>query len=228
MIVNRYNYVSLKRQQTNGSRLYESPDGDKLPSVTTILDQTKSEESKKALQEWRNRVGTQQAQIITTEAAGRGTRMHKYLEDYVKNDQLSEAGSNPYSQQSRKMAQIIIDEGLVNVKEFWGLEVPTYFPGLYAGTTDCVGIWQDQPAIIDFKQTNRPKKKEWIEDYFCQLVAYALAHNEVHKTDIRTGVILMCSQNFEFQHWVIEDKEFEYYTEKWLDRVAKFYSISDK
>jgi len=228
MIVNRYNYISLKRQQSNGSRLYESPSGEKLPSVTTILDRTKSEESRQALQEWRQRVGVQRAQEITTEAAGRGTRMHKYLEDYVKNDVLTEAGTNPYSQQSRKMAEIIINQGLVNVKEFWGLEVPTYYPGLYAGTTDCVGVWQDQPAIIDFKQTNKPKKKEWIEDYFCQLVAYALAHNEVHGTDIKTGVILMCSQNFEFQHWVIENQEFEHYTEQWLDRVAKFYSISDK
>lgn len=228
MIVNRYNYTSLKRQQANGSRLYETPEGEKVPSVTTILDQTKSEESRQALQEWRRRVGPQRAQEITTEAASRGTRMHKYLEDYVKTDQLSEAGTNPYSQQSRKMAQVIIDQGLVNVNEFWGLEVPTYYPGLYAGTTDCAGVWQGKPAIMDFKQTNRPKKKEWIDDYFCQLVAYALAHNEVHKTDIRTGVILMCSQNFEFQHWVIEEKEFDQYTDKWLERVAKFYRISDK
>lgn len=228
MIVHRYNYTKLTRQQTNGSRVYETPEGDKVPSVTTILDQTKSEESRRALQEWRQRVGAQRAQEITTEAAGRGTRMHKYLEDYVKNDVLTEAGTNPYSQQSRKMAEVIIDQGLINVNEFWGLEVPTYFPGLYAGTTDCVGVWQNQPAIIDFKQTNKPKRKEWIDDYFCQLVAYALAHNEVHKTDIRTGVILMCSQNFEFQHWVITESEFEHYTEKWLDRVAKFYRISDK
>lgn len=228
MIINRYNYINLRKQQDNGLRLYESPDGDKLPSVTSILDQTKSEESRQALKEWRNRVGHKQAQMITTEAAGRGTRMHKYLEDFVKNDKLSEAGTNPYSQQSRKMAEVIIDQGLVNVTEFWGLEVPTYFPGLYAGTTDCVGLWQGRPAIIDFKQTNRPKKKEWIQDYFCQLVAYALAHNEVHKTDIKTGVILMCSQNFEFQNWVIEEQEFEHYTEQWLERVAKFYSISDK
>lgn len=228
MIVHRYNYTKLTRQQTNGSRVYETPEGEKVPSVTTILDQTKSEESRRALQEWRQRVGVQRAQEITTEAAGRGTRMHKYLEDYVKNDVLTEAGTNPYSQQSRKMAEVIINQGLINVNEFWGLEVPTYFPGLYAGTTDCVGVWQNQPAIIDFKQTNKPKRKEWIDDYFCQLVAYALAHNEVHKTDIRTGVILMCSQNFEFQHWVITEAEFEHYTEKWLDRVAKFYRISDK
>jgi hypothetical protein len=228
MIVNKFNYVKLKRIQENGSRVYETPDQEKLPSVTTILDSTKSEESRQALREWRQRVGAQRAQEITTEAASRGTRMHKYLEDYVKTGILSPAGTNPYSQQSRRMAEVVIADGLKNVDEFWGLEVPIYYPGLYAGTTDCAGVWQGQPAILDFKQTNRPKKKEWIEDYFCQLVAYALAHNEVHKTNIQTGVVLMCSQNFEFQHWVINEKEFEHYTEKWLDRVAKFYRISDK
>jgi genome maintenance exonuclease 1 len=228
MIIQRYNYRPLSRETSNGQRLYQTPDGEKLPSVTTILDRTKSEESRQALKEWKQRVGVKRAQEITTEAASRGTRMHKYLEDYVKNNKLSEPGSNPYSQQSRRMAEIVIADGLKNVDEFWGLEVPIYYPGLYAGTTDCAGVWQGQPAIIDFKQTNKPKKKEWIEDYFCQLVAYSLAHNEVYQTNIRTGVILMCSQNFEFQHWVIEGQEFDLYTEKWLDRVAKFYRISDK
>ncbi len=228
MITTRYHYQPLPRQQVNGSRLYQSPDNSLLPSVTTILDATKSSESRRALQEWRNRVGHKKAQDITTEAAGRGTRMHKFLEDYVKNDFLKESGTNPYSQQSRTMAEKIIELGLVNVNEFWGLEVPLYFPGLYAGTTDCAGLWKGQPAIIDFKQTNKPKKKEWIDDYFCQLVAYALAHNEVYKTEIKTGVVLMCSQNLEFQHWVIEGDEFEFYTNQWLDRVEKFYQLTDK
>lgn len=228
MIVQKYNYQNLRRRQVDGSRLYETPDSEALPSVTTILDATKSEESRRALQEWRNRVGKEQAQQITTEAAGRGTRMHKYLEDYVKLGQLREAGTNPYSQQSRKMAEKIIAEGLSKVDEFWGLEVSLYYPGLYAGTTDCAGVWQGQPAIIDFKQTNRPKKKEWIEDYFSQLAAYALAHNRVHGTEIKTGVILMCSQNFEFQHWVVEGAEFEEHTDRWLGRVEKFYQIAYK
>ena len=123
----------------------------------------------------------------------------KYLEDYILNSELSKAGSNPVSQQSRKMAQEIVDNGLVNVNEFWGVEVPLYFPKIYAGTTDCVGLYEDGPAIIDFKQTNKPKKTEWIQDYFLQLAAYAEAHNEVHGTKITKGVILMCSAEFKFQ-----------------------------
>lgn len=228
MIVNKFSYENLSRKQVNGSRLYETPTGEKLPSVTTILDATKSEESRRALQEWRNRVGKQRAQEITTEAAGRGTRMHKYLEDYVKSGTLKEAGTNPYSIQSRQMAETVIAQGLSRVSEFWGLEVGLYYPGLYAGTTDCAGVWEENPAIIDFKQTNRPKKKEWIEDYFAQLAAYALAHNKVYNTEIKTGVILMCSQNNEFQHWVITGEEFEEHTHRWLERVEKFYKIADK
>ena len=104
-IPNKYNYVPLLRETINGSRKYATPDGEKLPSVTTILDFTKSEESKQALQNWRKRVGTQKAQEITTEAAGRGTRMHKWIEDYIKTGVINEPGSNPYSQQSHKMAQ---------------------------------------------------------------------------------------------------------------------------
>jgi len=228
MITNRYQYHNLKRSQVNGSRLYNIPGGFNVPSVTTILDATKSEESRRALNEWRNRIGHKKAQEITTEAASRGTRMHKFLEDYVKTDVLAESNGNPFSLQSRRMAEKIIQQGLINVNEFWGLEVSLYFPELYAGTADCIGLWQNNPAIIDFKQTNRLKKKEWIDDYFCQLAAYALAHNEVHNTSIKTGVILMCSQNLEFQHWVIEQDEFEYWTNKWLDRVEKFYRGADK
>lgn len=224
MITQKYNYTTLGKTNVNGQRLYKTPDNRALPSVTTILDQTKSEESKQALQNWRDRVGHEQAKLITTEAASRGTRMHKYLEDYVKNGVLSDSGTNPYSIQSRQMAEKVIQEGLTKVDEFWGLEVSLYYPELYAGTTDCAGIWCGQPAIIDFKQTNKLKRKEWISDYFCQLVAYALAHNQVYDSKIKTGVILMCSKDLEFQHWVIEGDEFEFYTNQWLDRVERFYS----
>lgn len=228
MIVNKYSYQPLKRQQVDGSRLYLTPEGHRVASVTTILDATKSAESRQALHNWRNRVGHKQAQEITTEAASRGTRMHKYLEDYVRDGVLRQPGSNPYSQQSQKMADVVIKQGLINVSEYWGLEIGLYYPELYAGTTDCVGVWRDSPAIVDFKQTNKPKKREWIDDYFCQIAAYALAHNRVYNTDINTGVILMCSKDMEFQHWVIEGAEFEHYTQQWLNRVAEFYQILDK
>jgi len=223
MITEQYDYGSLKRKSVDGRRLYTTPDGLAVPSVTTILDKTKPEESKKALREWKKRVGEKKAAEITKEAAGRGTRMHKWLEDYVTTGETGDPGSNPYSQQSHKMAHIIIEQGLSNASEYWGTEVPLYFPQVYAGTTDCLGVYNGKPAILDFKQTNKPKKTEWIADYFMQLCAYAAAHNEVHGTDIKQGVILMCSKDFQYQTWTIEGEDFEEYSRQWWSRVGEYY-----
>jgi hypothetical protein len=222
-IPNKYNYVPLLRETINGSRKYATPDGEKLPSVTTILDATKSEESKQALNNWRKRVGVQKAQEITTEAAGRGTRMHKWLEDYIKTGILNEPGSNPYSLQSHQMAQSIINQGLIKCNEYWGTEVPLYYPKIYAGTTDLAGVHDGSEAIMDHKQTNKPKKREWIDDYFVQLAAYANAHNEVHGTKIRKGVIFMCSADNLYQEFILEGPEFVKYTNIWFDRVEQYY-----
>jgi len=220
---NKYKYEPIKRTDTPEGRRYATPDGEKLPSVTTILDATKSEESKKALNEWRKRMGPQKAQAITTEAANRGTRMHKFLEDYIKTGIITESGSNPYSIQSHKMAQTIITEGLSNCTEYWGTEVPLYFPRIYAGTTDLVGIHDGDEAIMDHKQTNKPKKREWIDDYFVQLSAYANAHNEVHGTKIRKGVIFMCSADNAYQEFILEGSDFDKYSDMWFKRVEQYY-----
>jgi genome maintenance exonuclease 1 len=220
---NKYIYQPMQRVEVEGKRRYLTPDGEKLPSVTTILDATKSEESKQALNNWRKRVGVQKAQEITTEAAGRGTRMHKWLENYVKTGSTGDPGSNPYSLQSHQMAQSIIQKGMFKCTEFWGTEVPLYFPKIYAGTTDLCGLHDGDEAIMDHKQTNKPKKREWIDDYFVQLTAYANAHNEVHGTHISKGVIFMCSAANEYQEFVIEGAEFSKYTDMWFKRVEQYY-----
>ena len=222
-IPNKYPYKELKRETINGSRKYVTPDGFALPSVTTILDATKPEEKKKALQEWRKRVGETKAKEITAEAAGRGTRMHKFLENHVKTGNTGEPGSNPYSKQSHIMAHTIIDKGLNNCQEFWGTEVSLYFPEVYAGTTDLVGIHQGVDAIMDHKQTNKPKKREWIEDYFIQLTAYALAHNELYGTRIRKGVVFMCSADNQYQEFIVEGLEFDKYTSLWYSKLEQYY-----
>ena len=229
MIINKFNYTPLARESVEGKRHYALPDGSRVPSVTTILDKTKPQEAKQALQEWKNRVGVERAQQITTEAANRGTRMHTYLERYVKNDDIGEFPTNPFAQPSWFMAAQVILEGLKHVDEYWGCEVPLYYSGLYAGTTDCVGVWKGQPAIMDFKQTNKPKKKEWIDDYFLQLAAYAAAHNDTHGTKINTGVILMCAKPVDdnatpqYQEFVIEPKDFAHWTDQWMRRVEMYY-----
>ena len=165
MIIQRYEYTPINRTTVEGKRHYCLPNGEKVPSVTTILDKTKPEEAKQKLQEWKNRVGVERAQQITTEAANRGTRMHAYLETYIASDEMKPLPTNPYAHPSWFMAAEVILKGLCHVDEFSGSEVPVYYSGLYAGTTDCVGVWKGRPAIMDFKQTNKPKKREWIGDY---------------------------------------------------------------
>jgi len=234
MITQKYNYTPLSRTTVEGKRHYCLPDGSKVPSVTTILDKTKPAEQREALANWKKRVGEQQAQQITTEAANRGTRMHAYLEHYVLSEDMKPLPGNPFAHPSWFMAAEVIMQGLQpNVTEFWGTEVPVYYSGLYAGTTDCLGLWQGRPAIMDFKQSNKVKKKEYISDYFIQLAAYAAAHNETHGTDINTGVILMAVQpklledgsynKPQYLEFVIEGDEFEYWSDEWMKRVELYY-----
>ena len=233
----KFDYQPIPRVTLEGKRYYSTPDGNNLPSVTTILDKTKSEASKAALHNWRRAVGEVKAQQITTEAANRGTRMHTYLENYVKTGEIKEKGTNPFGWASHAMAEVVIENGLKNVDEFWGVEVPLYFPGIYAGTTDCCGLHNNQESILDFKQTNKPKKLEWVEDYFLQLCAYAEAHNEVYGTNIRKGVILMCvkpvtddmgnvTSDPQYQEFIIEGAEFDHWKSQWWKRVEQYYLLN--
>ena len=233
MITPRYNYTPLNRETIDGKRHYCLPDGSKVPSVTTILDKTKPAEAREALANWKKAVGEKRAQEITTEAANRGTRMHAYLEQYVLTTDLKPLPGNPFAHPSWFMAAEVILKGLCHVDEFWGTEVPLYYSGLYAGTTDLIGTWKGKPAILDFKQSNKVKKREYISDYFLQLAAYAAAHNEMHGTTIDTGVILMAVQpklqadgtysTPEYLEFVVEGKEFAYWADEWMKRVELYY-----
>ena len=221
---NSYTYEKIQRKETDQGRRYLTPTGDIVPSVTTILDKTKPIEKVKALHEWKQRVGVQKAQQITTEAAGRGTSMHKQLENWLEHGELK-TGSNAVHQESAKMANTIIDEYLKGqLQEYYGMEANLYYPQLYAGTTDLVGVYNGKPSIIDYKQTNKPKKTEWISDYFIQGAAYAAAHNELFGTDIKQIVILMCSKDCQPQRWIINGDEFDTWTGVWWDRVHQFYA----
>jgi len=237
MLIQKYNYAPLNRETIEGKRHYCLPDGSKVPSVTTILDKTKPAEQREALANWKKAVGEQRAQQITTEAANRGTRMHAYLEHYVLQADMKDLPNNPFAHPSWFMAAEVIVQGLQpNVTEFWGTEVPVYYSGLYAGTTDCLGLWKGKPAIMDFKQSNKVKKKEWISDYFIQLAAYAAAHNETYGTKIDTGVILMAVQpkqlpdgtfdKPQYLEFVIEGEEFAHWANEWMKRVELYYLSS--
>jgi len=203
-IIKKYNYADLKRQD-GATRLYLTPEGESLPSVTSVLGKTKD---KSFLKQWRARVGEKEAEKIIANSAQIGTALHLYIEHYV-----NEHGYEDYTeigQKAKTMAQVIIDhdEGLKKVSEVWGSEVHLYYPGKYAGTTDMIGVYDGRPTIIDFKQTNRPKKREWVQDYLMQLAAYAMAHNKLFDTEIDQGVVLMCSRDLLFQKFELKGENF--------------------
>lgn len=220
--VERFQYKACKQinDPVTKKRVYLTPDGESLPSVTTILSATKD---MTALNEWKKRVGEEKARQITTEAAGVGTAMHSNLERFIAGMQR-QPGNNPVHVQANKMAEQIIVNGLSHVNEVWAMEQSLYFPGLYSGTTDLVAVYKGNPSVCDYKQTNKPKKEEWVEDYKIQLIAYILAHNEVYGTDIREGHVFMCSRACEYQQFDLWPDDFNKYQDLWLNKVEEYYN----
>jgi genome maintenance exonuclease 1 len=221
--VERFQYKNCKQvnDPITRKRVYQTPDGETLPSVTTILSATKD---MTAINEWRNRVGHDKANQITKEAAGVGTSMHGNLERFLAGMER-QPGGNLVHDQAHKMADVIISQAITDINEVWAMEQSLYFPGLYSGTTDLVAVYKDNPSVCDYKQTNKPKKAEWVEDYYLQLVAYILAHNEVYKTDIREGHIFMCSRDLQYQQFDLWPKDFNEYQDKWLSKVEEYYLL---
>ena len=218
-----YEYPKLKRVEFNGQRLYDTGKA-KVPSVTTILGRMKD---MTGINKWRDRVGHEEAQRILTEAANLGTATHKQIEQFIF-DEERKAGGNLIHQIASKLADVIINEGLCNINEIWGSEVSLYSPELYAGTTDCVGVWNSKDAIIDFKTSRSVKKREWIDDYFLQGVAYAMAHNELFETKIGTVVIMMVTHDGQYLEFSITNDEYIVYEKKWLDKLKEYYQVYDK
>ena len=222
---NKFNYPKSTRSIEDGYRKYFLGE-EKLPSVTTILSATKSDEEKAALANWRERVGFKEANRIKTEASSRGTSMHSYIEDYLRgriNESFFES-----NEQYKNMAKEIIEKGIDNkLDEIYGIEETLYYPEQYAGTADLIGVYQGNDVVIDFKQSNKPKKTDYIQDYFLQLGAYTLAHDVVHGTKIKAGIILLCTKDILFQEFKIEGAELEMYQNLFLGRVKKFYEMNN-
>ena len=218
--IKKFKYPKSMRSLINGKRHYDVGE-EKLPSVTTILSATQSDEKKKSLADWRARMGAQSADRIRDISAMRGTAMHRYLEAFI--DGTGHKDLTSVGKEAEPMARRIIESGLGELDEVWGQEVTLYYPGLYAGATDIVGVYEGQPAIIDFKQTNKPKKREWISDYFCQLGAYCMAHNYVYGTKIQKGVILMCSKDLLFQKFEVEGNDFVKHQHDFLRKIDQYY-----
>ena len=213
----KYSYAEVTRTTEHGSRTYDI-DGAKLPSVTTILDKTKD---KTYLDRWKAKVGNEEAERIKNYSSKRGTSMHKFIEQHITGagyDDLTEIGV-----QAKPLAQKIIDVGLTPVTEYYGSEISLYYPGLFAGSTDLVCMHNDKETIIDFKQANRPKREEWIGDYFLQIGAYAMAHDYIHGSNIEQGIIMVCTPDLYFQEFRFEGEEMRRYRHKFLERLNIYY-----
>ena len=215
-----FHYPPSTRSTTDGLRTYDVGN-EKLPSVTTILSATQSTEKQESLARWKASVGEEQATRIKEQAAARGTNMHTHLEKHILGE--GHLDLTPNGKIAKAMSETIIAKGFNDLQEIWGSEVTLHYPGLYAGATDLVGVYDYEDSIIDFKQSNKPKRREWIEDYFMQLGAYAMAHNYVYRTEITQGVILMCTPDNYFQKFQVKGKEFIKYQHQFLERVNKYY-----
>ena len=212
----KYAYEKLVRHDGEGGRTY----GDqRLPSVTRILDATKD---KAKLDEWMQRVGKEEAERIKVTAATTGTHMHSAIEHMIAGHDLPA----PYTWEAIRgyeMGYRLIKEQFHHITEIWGSEITLYMPKRYAGTTDMVGKYKGKSAIIDFKQSNKPKRHEWITDYFHQLAAYALAHDYQFGTEIEMGVVMMAMQSGGTQVFTTTGREFNEYKTGWLERVENYY-----
>jgi len=217
-----YEYPKSMRSLINDARHYDIGE-EKLPSVTTILSATQSEEKKASLAAWKAKVGNNEAERVKNVAANRGTAMHSILESHLLGQGILDL--TDLGQEAHRMANTVIDQGLKDLEEIWGSEVTLYYPGLYAGATDLCGVYMGRESIVDFKQSNKPKRAEWIEDYKLQMAAYATAHNYVYGTDIDQGVILMCTPDCFFQRFIVTGREFREYKWKWLDKVDQYYNL---
>ena len=215
-----YNYPKTVRSSIDGVRKYDVDD-EKLPSVTTILQATQDAEKAESLKRWTQKVGKSEAERIKNVAAKRGTAMHSYLEAYIQGGKVLDL--RDVGREASGMAETIIDKGFNDLEEIWGSEVTLFYPNLYAGATDLCGVYQGRESIIDFKQSNKPKKAEWIDDYKLQLVAYAMAHDQIYGTSIEQGVILMCTPDNFFQRFIVNGSEFREWKWEWLRRIDTYY-----
>ena len=215
----KYSYITGTRIEDHGTRLYDV-NGDRLPSVTTILGKTKDQQF---LKDWKAKVGEQEAERIKNLSSNRGTAMHKFLEHYILGvgyDDLTELG-----QKAKTMAEKIIEMGLTPVEEWYGSEVTLYYPRLYAGSTDLVCTHNGKDTVVDFKQSNRPKRKEWIEDYYLQIAAYCMAHDYVHGSCIEQGIIMVCTPDLYYQEFIVSGHELRQAKHRFLKRLDMYHNL---
>ena len=220
MLVNKYTYPTLERVDLEIGRHYLDSNQNPVPSVTTVLSGTSK--SKDGLIQWRNRVGEEETERIIKHSTDIGTAVHEAIENYLNGDSWDNFEETHDQLLAQKISEKFVNDGLNGITEIWGLEVGLLLDNLYAGTADCVGLYQDIPTLIDFKTAKKIKKREWIEDYFLQGCAYANAHNVMFGTNIEQIVILMVDRDAIFQEFIVRPTEFNFLTRKWKNRLIEF------
>ena len=218
---NKYTYIQGKQitDAGTGIRHYDFQ-GMRLPSVTTVLAKTKNQSY---LTAWKNKVGHEKAESIKNLSSKRGTSMHKFLESHI--TRVGYDDLTPIGCEAKPMANKIIEMGLTPISEYYGSEVMLHYPGLYAGSTDLVCMHNDLETIVDFKQSNRPKKEEWIEDYYIQIAAYAMAHDAYYGSTIEQGVIMVCTPDLYYQEFKCSGAELKSYKHKFLKRLDHYHEL---
>jgi len=215
----RYNYVRVPRSDDEGNRTYDVK-GMKLPSVTTILSRTKDQYW---IKRWYAKKGHTEAERIKNHSSQRGTSMHKFIEAFIVGKGYEDL--TPIGNEARPMAHKVIKNGLSPIQEYYGSEVTVYYPGLYAGSTDLVCVHNGIDTIVDFKQANQPKRKEWIDDYYMQIAAYAMAHDYIHGSSIEQGIIMVCTPDLYLQEFRFEGIELRRWKHKFLKRLDEYNKI---
>ena len=218
---NKYKYITGKQitDADTGKRVYEISNY-KLPSVTTVLGATKNQDF---IKKWKAKVGEVEAERIKNYATSRGTAVHKFLEHHVVGTNIIDL--TPIGQEARPMADKIIEMGLTPIDEYYGSEVTLYYPGLFAGSTDLVCMHNGMESIVDFKTSNKPKREDWIEDYYLQCAAYALAHDYVYGSQIKQCVIMIVTPDLYYQEFKIEGHELRKAKHEFLKRLDMYHEL---
>ena len=189
----------LQTKTIQGKRFYILPDGEKLPSITTVL----SERGNAGIIKWRESVGEQAANTIMRNAAKRGTAVHTLTENYLNNEELSQQGVLPTAlftilkTELDKINNIVMQEGAL-YSDKWGV----------AGRVDCIAEYEGKLSVIDFKTSTKDKKEEWVENYFIQTSAYCEMYEELYGKSIDQIVILIVTEEGATQTFVKDKKDY--------------------
>ncbi len=209
-------YKDLKAKTTKKGRLYNTPAGS-FPSITTVLNKTRDNSW---LFRWRQRVGVEKAKEITAYSSARGTKIHKHMENQTSGKEVDLSKATEDEVQMFHSLKIYENK----ITKIYGQEVALYSPTLmFAGRADLVGEWEEEPAIVDYKTSRKPKKREWIKDYFLQGFAYALAHDELYGTTINKIVVLITVENDIPQCYTLDIREEDWVYDELGNRLANFY-----